>query len=241
MKKMLIVLLVFGMAPMANAIIIDVIPKKINGMVINPDFGWWNIQANDVLEFALHLVDNDSMSPSYPSYDGYWLKSMDLMIIVHDGAGGAAKATLDQLGDSPPPMRMQHNALFGVWSYPSPLVVDNKINKLAGVSVANDGSGIAPEKDLGQEVVWNLKITLHADYCYDGFLIDLALNDDPSAGSSFYTKQPTAAESWFGPGTYDIENRYITNSDLGDFGIPEPMTIALLGLGGLAILRRRRI
>ena len=238
MKKIIALLLVLGMASMASATVIDVIPTKLNGTAVLPDADLTGVVANDVVEFALHLVDNDSMSPSYPSYDGYWLKGMDLMLTV------TGKGDLDQLGLSPPPNKMQHNSLFGAWADPTtvgdPLVTGNKIYKLSGASQANNESGIGShESKRGYtELVWNLKVTLHSDFATgDLVLIDLALNDDPLSGVSFYTNQP----SYWGD-TYDIENRFMTNDSFGDLllGTPEPMTIALLGLGGLGLIYRRR-
>ena len=238
MKKFVALLLVLSMASIANATVIDVIPTKLNGTAVMPDADMTGVVANDEVQFALHLVDNDSMTPSYPSYDGYWLKGMDLMLTV------TGKGDLDQLGVSPPPNLMQHNSLFGAWADPTtvgdPLVTGNKIYKLSGASQANNTSGIGSDasKRGYTEIVWNLKVTLHSDFVSgDIILIDLALNDDPLAGSSFYTNQP----SYWGE-TYDIENRFMTNADFGDLtlGVPEPMTIALLGLGGLGLIYRRR-
>ena len=246
MKKIIALLLVLGMASMASATVIDVIPTKLNGVAVGPTFNpETDVAAMDVVEFALHLVDNDSMTPAYPSYDGYWLKGMDLMLTVHNGSGGTAKGTLDQLGTSPPPNLMQHNGFFGAWADPTtvgdPLVTDNKIYKLSGASQANNESGIGsdPSKRGYTELVWNLKVTLHSDFVAtsDVVLIDLELNDDPLSGVSFYTNQP----SYWGD-SYDIENRFMMNTDFGDLqlGTPEPMTIALLGLGGLGLIYRRR-
>jgi hypothetical protein len=250
MKKILALLLVLGMASVVNATVIDVVVTHVNGSA--PGTGWdpaTDAAANDEIRFVLHLNDNDSMHPSYATYDGYWLKGMDLMLTV------TGKGTLAERGTGP--KRMKNNALFGAWADPTtvgdPMVTDNKIYKLSGASQANSESGIGSHSLMrgATEIVWTLMVTLDGDFnpASDVVLVDLALNDDPLAGSSFYTDQPSAGPTLFpdyvsnGYGTWDgLDNQFMTNSSFGDLelGVPEPMTIALLGLGGLGLISRRR-
>jgi hypothetical protein len=230
MKKCLVMLLVLCMASLANAGIVDVVAVGIdtNGdnvfEITNPtQTQLEGVSVGDAVHIALVLQDNDSMTgygAGYPSYDGYYLSSMNVSLAV-SGPGTLAEkgATI--------PTQMKHHASFGAWSEPEPAVVGNAIAALVGTGPAIDGIPGAGSPQL----VWNLKVTVGAGY--DGTVaipVDLSLN-----GTSSYAD---------GPVSWDIGYSYknMVEADLGDLviGVPEPMTMALLGLGGLALIRRRR-
>lgn len=211
-------MLVLGMTSVATAGIIDVVVVG-EGSLGHAGTSSDPLLPSETLEIKIILnADPDPTwypvgvgGSGYAGYDGYWLSSMDLKLSV------TGPATLSEKGTAPL-TKMKHNAGFAAWSEPEPAVVGNAIASLTGVST---GDGIQGEADL----VWNLVI-----HC-DGFgpvIIDLTNN---IAGD--YSEGPS---SWGSPWLQ------LTESDLGDLvihQIPEPMTIALLGLGGLFLRRRR--
>jgi len=224
MKRLLIFMLVLGMASLANATVIDVVIGGVGtgghaGTAADP------LDHNEEILIKLILNDNDSMSPplvgsSYPAYDGYWLVGMDVSL------------TTDAIGDlftvaTPPPAQMKHHIGFSPWADSG--VVGGDIAYLAAAGGTGDGIAGAGTPDL----VWN--IWFRADASNGGAsLVDIALH-----GTSKYTNSPVSWGSTYG----DISDHIMTNADLSDLTIhvvPEPMTVLLLSLGGL-FLRRHRI
>jgi hypothetical protein len=215
MKKVLALMLVLGMTSVVNAGIIDVVT------VGTGDMGHAGTSSDPLYlgeTIAIKIILNADPDPTWyegggiPGYDGYYLNCMDLDVEISGPALLAEKGTTLLT-------RMKHHSDFSPWAEPEPAVVDNAIEYLAGVV---SGDGIQGEADL----VWNLVIK-----CNGGgpVIVDLTLH-----GLSRYIDRPVSLV----PGDWII----MTEADLGDLiihQIPEPMTIALLGLGGLFLRRRR--
>jgi hypothetical protein len=108
---------------------------------------------------------------------------------------------------------IQHAPGIGMWMYSG--IAGNGIAQMTEVHLMGNW--------VDQALIWGLEI--HCDGLGD-VLVDLTLNGgtraDPEGGTAYQD---------------------LTEADLGDLVIvqvPEPMTIALLGLGGLLALRRRK-
>lgn len=219
MKKVLALLLVLGLASAASATVIDVV-----ALDIGLSEGRLGLSELDPLQesdtIGLAIVLNHNPYPDYPSYDGYLLSSMDLDLHI-SGPASLDAGTYNKLGDP-------------VWQYDpglSPFVVNdndyhnelgNGLDQIMGVAL----TPIAGPTDL----VWDL--LLHCDGDVGSVVIDLTLN-----GLTQYSEYKTPGGAPYpGPWIDAVEG------DLGDlviYQIPEPITIALLGIGGLFLRRRK--
>jgi hypothetical protein len=214
-KKLLVLMLVFGMASLANATVIDVVTVGV-GSLGHAGTSQDPLEESETIEIKIILnADPDPtwyQGGGYPAYDGWWLSSMDIALAV-SGSG-----TLSEKGTGLA-TKMKHNTNFGLWFQSDPLIVGNAISQLSGAAL---GDGIQGEADL----VWNLVI--HCDGPGD-VLVDLTHN---IAGDySVYANSQGAP--WI----------TMVEADLGGltiYQVPEPATIALLGLGGLFLRRRRK-
>jgi len=223
MKKVLALMLVLGMASVASAGVIDVVTVGVG------DMGHAGTSTDPLVPsetIAIAIVLNANPYPGYPSYDGYFTDSVGLDLEV------SGPATLDVVmttGKVPAP-DLGHHSEFGVWSQSDPLIEGNAIAKMAG-GVLTGGVSSADDGGAGPGVlIWNLLI-----HC-DGngpVTVDLTLQDPASRYSPYmYANGLDPFPEWVP----------LTEGDLGDLvihQIPEPMTIALLGLGGLFLRRRR--
>jgi hypothetical protein len=212
-------MLVLGMASMASATVIDVVAVG-TGSLGNAGTSTDPLYESETIDIAIVLRNVPGSSPIGSSYDGYVLSSMDVSLTV-TGPG-----TLSELGTTKA-TKLAHSAGFGAWAEPEPAIVGNAIAYMAGTS-ASATYGIPAAYGADVDLVWNL--VLHCTG--EGYVtLDLAINGTTEYAD--YTKSGgVPSEDW----------KTATNSDLGDLvihQIPEPVTIALLGLGGL-LLRRRR-
>jgi hypothetical protein len=181
MKKILVLLMVLGMASWAHAGLINVVMSGYDDLDQSD-----SITASDIVYIEIWLADGATS-------DGY---DLDLHV---SGPG-----VLQEVDGGP---TANHQAGIGLWMYSG--IAANGIAQMSEVTFAafNDQTAL-----IGG-------LAIHCEGEGD-VLVDLTLNGDTR-----------------------VNGVSVAEADLGDLRIvqvPEPMTIALLGLGGLLALRRRK-
>jgi hypothetical protein len=215
MKKLIVFMLVLGMVSMANATIIDLVARGVGSMGHSGTI-------NDPLENSeilyVDIVLNHNPYSGYPSYDGYALYGMDLDLHI-SGSGSLGHDTYKN-GDP----KLAWDSRYSVTGF-SGIGDDGNIASINGGSLSGNIQG----QQGGTVLVSGLYI--HCDGP-DPVVLDLTL-----AGTTKYSDYmqpgggPYPGDTWFN----------MIEEQLGDLVIyqPEPMTIALLGLGGLFLRRRK--
>jgi hypothetical protein len=223
MKKLLAMFLVLGMASLANAAVLEVVTADIGQsggrMGSGPDD---KLLASDIIGISIVVAHNPYPVPAYsPTYDGYMVSSVD--IDLHTvGAGSLSynttKAGVPIVGTDLDSLTV--DAADGEGNLP----------RFQGISLAGvngkDGAVVAGDLLFHCEGQGNvlLDLTLFG-------LSEYAPYQD-AAGKAFYADFDPRNGTFTG----------MTEQDLGDlliYQVPEPITMTLLGVGGL-LLRRRR-
>jgi len=214
MKKVLVLMLVLALSTAANAYVISVTNSvgSISGNM-GTDNGADALVVGDVVNIKIELNDSGMGTPA--SYEGYVLRGMGLDLTV------SGNGTLAELGTLKTTKFLMATEL-APQTQPLPLIVGNAIIAFGGAAPL---AGMSPQTMItGNDLAWNLTVTVtDANPIY----LDLSLN--AGMGATQY------ADYWYGAW------KTATNADLGDLAlnVPEPMTIALLGLGGLFLRRRK--
>jgi len=235
MKKLLALLLVLCLTGAANATVIDVVMDPTNagtsttggadGSAGNP------LQIGDTMAIKLVLNDNGFISnivgPTYGApFDGYVLSLIDLNMTVSSNGQLMKKGGF--------PGGPSSDTAFPISFVGFDVASDNYIDQMAALSLAGFGGGGGAE-----DLLWNIKIEALAGGVID---IDLGLNFGGQGESKNQYGDFVDNADTQGLGLTFAWKDFVA-ADLGGLQIhvvPEPMTLALLGLGSLGLLRRRR-
>ncbi len=211
MKKLLVMALVLGLAAVSSATVVEVQTVGLG------DQGHAGTQEDplaigECIEIALVL--NQNLYDGYPSYNGYMLSGIGVDLVV-EGAGAFDYKSFTKGGD---PIV---NTNLSTFSFAG---LQNGVH-LEGVSLDGLSAG-----EGARQVFYNFIVCCTGEGPMTISLIDTATVGDDYApytslsGGPFPDWQPLLQE------------------DLGSltlYNVPEPMTVGLLGLGGLFLRRRK--
>ena len=229
MKKILALLMFLGMVSVANATVIDVVTAGLGdqghaGTAGDP------LAAGEIIPLKVVLNNNPYMyeGTPYPAYDGYFLSSAGYELTV--SSNGALEPLFVPGG---PPFYIDtykvsvHANMKDTSTFTDPYVIGNVLDFEA---VANPDIGPGPV-----DIMWDFFVTASGagPIVID---VDLILPTD-------LLGYLLVADYEMFPGETERTYRTMVQADFGSldlYQVPEPMTIALLGLGGLGLMYRRR-
>ena len=223
-------MLVFGLASLANATVVDVVAVDVgqSGGRLGTELD--RLEASDTIGLQIVLNYNPYPGTTYPSYDGYVLDT--LAVDLHVSGPGTLSAVMATSKTGDYYVELGHHVDLTTYGQSDPLIVGNSIAIISGASMgyifgsAPGGGPAVPPTAL----IWNLWV--HCDGEGD-ITVDLTM----AGGTHYWDYSNSAHTAGFGTDYFATEDDF---GDLTIYQVPEPTTIALLGLGSLFLMRRRR-
>ena len=233
MKKMLSLLLVAVMSTMASASVITLSTYDVGGSggrlgtAPGPDA----LLPGDTV--GLEMVLQHNPYAGSPSYDGNFTSQFALKLAA------SGHGTL-----SVPEVVVGKNTEFDVKMHTGFALGVKKISAVAGDNPVTNGglnidfleaallSGGVSANQGATALVWNIMFTATGG---DNTTMDLLAG----TGGLYAPYQNFTGDNYY-PESSPITNGELTGTTIYQYEVPEPMTLSLFGLGGIAALRRRR-
>ena len=223
MKRILVLAIVWAMVSVAGAEVIDVVADGLG------DMGHAGT-AEDPLEvgetIGVRVVLNNNPYAGYPSYDGYVIDVMEVDLKSANGDLSIALA----------PCKCIHYILgqHDDWS-----VFDDSLTSPENLELAYASLSGIQAQGGPVDLIWNILATANG-----AGNIELSLERHWNPYNGKYGIVHVGNDYWpiaGGPGPSGDDWYFATEEDFGDltlYVVPEPITIVLLGFGGLFIRKR---
>jgi hypothetical protein len=222
MKKTLVILLVLGMASMASATVVkyDLLYTNPDGKGTSPDNP---LEESDTISLDIHYGD--------ASGTGALLQNTGGLLLTIEGAGtfvDHTEYTYPEVFTPGYPTNGVFNVFYGFHPQDStqpPAELDPKLLAIeAGASIQVPSSYFIPDSTIVVD-----HILVHCEG--DG---DVTVTLVPITWDAVIAPPNVLYDGTLG------SDREAVGDTITIYQVPEPLTVALLGLGGLALVRRRR-
>ena len=238
MKKMLALLLVGAMSTMVSATVIQIETYDIGNSSGNlgTNNGADALAIGDSVGVRVRMLFKD-YGAAYPSYDGYVTDafgvSIDNLDVTGSGTLSALVGSTDKSGN-PSSYDITFNSGFDAATKYAATAATNPVDGSGNVPVlSGTASNIVSSNGVTDGVILVSGLILTADAA--GYLT-LDMTGD---SGRFFDHQNMGGTAGYGASTSFASAAYSVG-DANVYIVPEPMTMTLLGLGGLVAARRRR-